>query len=95
MRSPMRRADYSAACSKAPDQRTYTLQGQVQSLDIPRKLVTVKHEEIKGFMAAMEMSYPVAPPSLLNGLNAGDKIQFTIDGGNSTITGIRVIEYIK
>ena len=25
----------------------------------------VNHEEIKGFMAAMEMSYPVAPPSLL------------------------------
>jgi Cu/Ag efflux protein CusF len=55
----------------------------------------VDHEEIKGFMAAMEMSYPVTPPSLLNGLNAGDKIQFTIDGGNSTITSIRVIEYIK
>ena len=31
----------------------------------------VNHEEIKGFMAAMEMSYPVAPPSLLNGLNPG------------------------
>jgi FtsP/CotA-like multicopper oxidase with cupredoxin domain len=55
----------------------------------------VDHEEIKGFMAAMEMSYAVTPPSLLNGLNAGDKIQFTIDGGNSTITSIRVIEYIK
>jgi len=25
----------------------------------------VYHEEIKGFMAAMEMSYPVAPPTLL------------------------------
>jgi len=55
----------------------------------------VDHEEIKGFMAAMEMSYPVTTPSLLNGLNAGDKIQFTIDGGNSTITSIHVIEYIK
>ena len=43
----------------------------------------------------MQMSYAVTPPSLLNGLNAGDKIQFTIDGANSTITSIRVIEYIK
>ncbi len=52
----------------------------------------VNHEEIKGFMAAMEMSYPVTPPSLLNGLNPGDKIGFTIDPGKSMITAIEVIE---
>jgi protein SCO1/2 len=64
----------SAACSKAPDQRTYTLQGQVQSLDIPRKLVTVKHEEIKGFMPAMTMPYEVADATALDGLAPGDLI---------------------
>jgi protein SCO1/2 len=64
----------SAACSKAPDQRTYTLQGQVQSLDIPRKLVTVKHEEIKGFMPAMTMPYEVADAKALDGLAPGDLI---------------------
>jgi len=63
-----------AACSKAPDQRTYTLQGQVQSLDTPRKLVTVKHEEIKGFMPAMTMPYEVADPKALDGLAPGDLI---------------------
>jgi len=52
----------------------------------------VNHEEIKDFMAAMEMSYPVAPPSLLNGINPGDKISFTIDAAQSTITAIEVIE---
>ena len=50
----------AAACSKAPEQRTFTLQGQVQSIDSPRKLVTVKHEEITGFMPAMTMPYEVA-----------------------------------
>ena len=64
----------SAACSKAPDQRTYTLQGQVQSLEIPRKLVTVKHEEIKGFMPAMTMPYEVAEVSAMNGLAPGELI---------------------
>jgi protein SCO1 len=64
----------SAACSKAPDQRTYTLQGQVQSLEIPRKLVTVKHEEIKGFMPAMTMPYEVADAKALDGLAPGDLI---------------------
>ena len=55
----------------------------------------VAHEEIKGFMAAMEMSYPVVPPTLLNGLNPGDKIGFTIDAGKSTIVAIEVIEAAK
>jgi hypothetical protein len=38
------------------------------------------------------MSYPVTPPSLLNGLNPGDKVGFTIDPSKSTIVGIEVIE---
>ena len=46
-------------------------------------------------MAAMEMSYPVAPASLLNGLNPGDKIGFTIDTGKSAIVAIDVIEAAK
>ena len=55
----------------------------------------VNHEEIKGFMAAMEMSYPVTPPDLLNSLNPGDKIGFTIDAGKSTIVAVEVIEAAK
>ena len=63
-----------AACSKAPDRRVFTLQGQVQSLDKPRKLVTVKHEEIKGFMPAMTMPYDVEDVKALDGLMPGDLI---------------------
>jgi manganese oxidase len=55
----------------------------------------VNHEEIKGFMAAMEMSYPVAQPQLLDGINAGDKIEFVIDPAASRIVGITVIERAK
>jgi protein SCO1/2 len=62
------------ACSKAPEQRTFTLQGQVQSLDSPRKLVVVKHEEIKGFMPAMTMPYEVEEAKALDGLAPGDLI---------------------
>ncbi|MCU1384379.1 MAG: hypothetical protein JWL71_3076 [Acidobacteria bacterium] len=63
-----------AACSKAPEQRSFTLQGQVQSLDPPHKLVTVKHEEIKGFMPAMTMPYEVQEAKALDGLAPGDLI---------------------
>jgi Cu/Ag efflux protein CusF len=52
----------------------------------------VDHEEIPGFMAAMEMSYQVVPPSLLTGINPGDKIGFTIDAVRSAIIAIDVIE---
>ena len=52
--------------------------------------LVVNHTEIKGFMGAMEMSYPVQPPSLLDGLNPGDKIGFQIDRARATIVGIEV-----
>jgi Cu/Ag efflux protein CusF len=52
----------------------------------------VNHPEIKGFMPAMEMSYPVDPGKLLDGVKRGDKIEFTIDAASSTITAVKVIE---
>jgi FtsP/CotA-like multicopper oxidase with cupredoxin domain/Cu/Ag efflux protein CusF len=55
----------------------------------------VRHEEIKGFMAAMEMSYPVTSPAMLSGLNPGDKIGFTIDPDKPTITAIEVTQRAK
>jgi protein SCO1 len=63
-----------AACRNAPEQRSFTLQGQVQSLDTPRKLVIVKHEEITGFMPAMTMPYEVMDIKALDGLAPGDLI---------------------
>jgi FtsP/CotA-like multicopper oxidase with cupredoxin domain/Cu/Ag efflux protein CusF len=51
----------------------------------------VDHGEIKGFMPAMEMSYPAKEPKLLEGLKSGDRIEFTIDGASATITAVKVI----
>jgi manganese oxidase len=75
--------------------KSYVVNGSVVG-SLPRggRLI-INHEEIPGFMAAMEMSYAVTPPSLLNGLNPGDKIQFTLDAGKSAITAIRVVDAIK
>jgi Cu/Ag efflux protein CusF len=52
----------------------------------------VDHEEIEGFMGAMEMSYPVVPPALLEGLSPGDRIGFTIDAQAAKITGVKVLQ---
>src|SRR5262245_9546844 len=68
----------SLSCSRPPDQRSYALQGQVQSIDAPRKLLIVKHEEIKGFMPAMTMQYEVQDAKALDTLAPGDLINSTL-----------------
>jgi protein SCO1/2 len=68
----------ASACSTPSDKRTFTLQGQVQSIDAPRKLLIVKHEEIKGFMPAMTMPYEVEEASALTTLAPGDLIDSTL-----------------
>jgi protein SCO1 len=67
----------ASACTKS-DERTFTLQGQVLSIEPARKLLTVKHEEIKGFMPAMTMPYEVRDAKLLDGLAPGDLINATL-----------------
>jgi protein SCO1/2 len=66
------------ACGTKSDRRSFSLQGQVQSIDAPRKLLTVKHEEIKGFMPAMTMPYEVQDEKAIGGLAPGDLINATL-----------------
>jgi Cu/Ag efflux protein CusF len=61
---------------------------------VPRmNRIIVDHEEIPGVMAAMEMSYPVDPPSLLDGLTPGDRVQFTLDVASSKVTSLKVLQH--
>jgi protein SCO1/2 len=82
-----------SACGSAPDERRFTLQGQVQSLDPARKTVTVKHEEIKGFMPGMTMPYDVRETKELDGLAGGDLINATlvVQSNNAFLTGIKKV----
>ena len=67
------------ACSPpAPNQRTFKLQGQVLSVEPNRQQATIKHEEIKGFMAAMTMPYKLQDPKLADGIQPGDLINATL-----------------
>jgi len=68
----------SDACANKTDQRSYPLQGQVLSIDAAHKSVTVKHEEIKGFMPAMTMPYEVQDAKALNTIAPGDLINATL-----------------
>jgi protein SCO1/2 len=72
-----------AACSRpAEPQRTYPLRGQILSIGETRsdgrRELSVKHEDIPGFMPAMSMAYFVKTPSLLDGLQPGDLFSATL-----------------
>ena len=83
----------AAACGSKPEQRTYPLQGQVISVDPPRKLAVVKHEEIKNFMPAMTMPYEVEDVKALDGLAPGDLINATlvVFSNGAHLTSIRKV----
>jgi len=68
-----------------------TGEGKVIALVSGSHQIIVDHEEIKGFMDAMTMGYPV-DPKLIQGLKPGDKIRFTID---TEIRAITKIEKLK
>jgi protein SCO1/2 len=82
----------SGACGRT-DQRTYAMQGQVLSIEAPRKQLTVKHEDIKGLMPAMTMPYSVKDEHLLDGLAAGDLINATlvVVSNDAYLTAIRKV----
>jgi protein SCO1/2 len=80
-------AALSAACSRAG---SYDLRGQVLAVDAARQEITIKHEDIKGFMPGMTMPFKVSDPSLLGGLTAGDIVLATlvVDDSRGVLTAI-------
>ncbi len=52
----------------------------------------VTHGEIKGFMGAMTMGYPVISVDLLKGLKKGDRIKFKIDAEKEVIIEITPVK---
>jgi Cu/Ag efflux protein CusF len=60
--------------------------GVVESVDTDTKQIQISHEEIKDYMPAMSMPYRVKRKSLMDGLKAGDKIEFTLhDSGDGPV----------
>jgi Cu/Ag efflux protein CusF len=58
--------------------KTYDGVGVVVSVDHTAGTVQIKHEDIKGFMTAMTMTFKARRPSLLDGISAGDNVDFTL-----------------
>ncbi len=50
--------------------------------------IVIEHGAIKDFMDAMTMGYKVRSPSMIKGLQAGDRVEFTVDTGQRVVTKI-------
>ena len=67
----------AVACRGSSD-RSYQLKGQVLSVDQARQELTVKHDDIPGFMPAMTMAYKVRDASALQPRLPGELITATL-----------------
>lgn len=68
-----------------------TGQGKIIAIDTENAEITLDHGEIPGLMGAMTMPFPVSDPKLLEGLQAGQQVEFDLEyrGGMYTVKGIR------
>jgi protein SCO1 len=70
-----------AACTRG---EAYELRGQVLAVDRQRQEITVKHEDIRGFMPGMTMAFKVRDAALLEQRSAGELIKATLVVEDST-----------
>jgi Cu/Ag efflux protein CusF len=80
----------SPSTQKSP--RTVVGEGKVIAVVPASSEIVVTHGEIKGFMDAMTMGYQIAPPSLLEGVQAGDTVRFTIDTERKAIVTLEKLQ---
>jgi protein SCO1/2 len=66
-----------AACARGRE-REYELHGQVLAVDRSRQEITIKHDDIRGFMPGMTMPFKVRDAKLLDQRNPGDLVSATL-----------------
>lgn len=58
--------------------KSWSLMGIVRGVRPRDDSVVITHEPIPGLMGAMTMAFHVGDPALLKGLQAGDRVRFTL-----------------
>lgn len=86
-----------AGCGSAPPEQHHPFQGEIVAIGPTKKLLTVQHGDIPGFMPAMTMSYTVAVPKEADNLKVGDEItaDLVVSDGRSRLEKIVRVEDSK
>jgi Cu(I)/Ag(I) efflux system periplasmic protein CusF len=71
--------------SNSAETQTYKSVGVVKSIDADAGRITVDHEEIPGYMGAMEMTEAVRDAKMLETVKVGDKIEFDLERTGSKL----------
>jgi protein SCO1/2 len=69
----------AAACARPAEPARYPLHGQVLAVDLNKQQITVRHQDIPGFMPGMTMNFGVTDPALLAGREPGELITATLE----------------
>jgi Cu/Ag efflux protein CusF len=69
--------------------------GVVKAVAPKTGALTLAHDDIKGFMPAMEMMYRVRTPDISKDLRPGDEVDFTIDAEKYVIVDVKLIAHAK
>src|SRR5262249_1106749 len=64
-------------------EQRYQLKGKVISIERELRQVTIEHEEIKGYMGAMTMPFPLNDEKALSRIRKDDRIEATLVIGGS------------
>ena len=84
---------FNASCWRNSNEKRYDLKGKVVVVEPEKHLVTVSHEEVKGFMPAMTMPFTVRSESDLQILAPEDQITATlvVDGSHSWLEDLIIV----
>lgn len=69
---------FASCAGEKPKETRYELKGNVTSVNRDEGRVVVDHEEVPGFMEAMEMPFPLPDRDALRSVEVGDRIQATL-----------------
>ena len=84
-----------ASAQETAVEGVFSGRGVVKAVDPASGALTLAHDDIKGFMPAMEMMYKVQTPDLSKDLHPGDEIDFKIDAAKYTIVEVKLIARAK
>lgn len=76
-------ASGEVASAEAQQANQYTTNGVVREIDREDLSVTIRHEDVPGYMPAMTMPFTLRNASQVDGLAVDDAVRFTFQrGGN-------------
>lgn len=79
-------------CRQQPATREYQVVGQITAVSPATSQITIRHQDIKGFMPGMTMPFKVKDEALLKGRQPGELVEATlaVQDTDAWLTAVRV-----